>query len=252
MNSIPAADRPQQLVGVGIDEKLGGKVDLSLPVFNEEGQQVFLGSLFKNEQPTILSLVYYSCPGLCNFHLNGLIEGLKNTNWSAGQKFQLIALSFDASEKSTVATAKKKTYLNVYDRPGTQDGVHFLTASEDTIKKITESVGFKFKWNSEAKEWAHSSAAIFLTPEGGVSRYLHGIIFEPADLKLALSESSKGKIGNIFDKMIWYCFMYDPKKSKYVLWSFRLVQFGAIIMTLLMAVFLFSVWGRARKGEAKR
>jgi hypothetical protein len=52
---------------------------------------------------------------------------------------------------AAVASAKKLRYMKVYDRPGTEDGWHFLTLSEGSVKALMESIGFRFKWNERVK-----------------------------------------------------------------------------------------------------
>lgn len=244
---LTSTDKPKDFEDIGITEHLGEKLDLNLTFKDENGADVRLGQYFDGHHPAMISLVYYSCPGLCNLHLNGVVDTLKEMDWSPGQKFQVIAISFDAKEKSDVAAGKKASYMKVYNRAGTENGFHFLTADQATIDKITGQIGFKYKWNEEAKDWSHASAAVVSTPDGKIARYLHGIMFEPKTMKLALNEATEGRIGSLVDKMIWYCFRYDPHQSKYTLYAFRLVQLGGVLMILLLAVWLLPVWIRSRK-----
>lgn len=240
---------PTELKDVGITEKLGQNIDKSLMFTDENGNQVPLSSFYDGHKPVIISLVYYSCPGLCNFHLNGAVDALKKMDWSAGEKYQYVAISFDSKENSELAVKKKETYMKLYDRAGTSAGWHFLTADQDTIAKITSQIGFKYKWNEEAKEWAHASAAVITTPDGMISRYLHGIMFDDKTFKLALNEATKGKIGSIVDQMVWYCFQYDPRQSKYVLYAANLMKVGGAVMILVLAAILVPVWIRSRRGK---
>lgn len=244
---LVSTEKPKDFDGIGITENLGQKLDLSLKFTDEAGQEVSLGKYFDGHHPVSLSLIYYSCPGLCNFHFNGVIDAMKNVDWSAGDKFQVLAISFDPSETAEVGAKKRESYMKVYGRAGTEKGFHFLTATQGTIDQITKQVGFKYKWNEEAKDWAHASAAVILTPDGTISRYLHGIQFDAPTFKMALNEASQGRVGSIVDKMIWYCFEYDPHQSKYVLYAFRAVQFGAIAIILVLAAILLPLWIRGRK-----
>jgi protein SCO1/2 len=238
---------PDELVGVGIEEKLGQKIDLNLMVTDENNKTVPLSSFFKPHHPVILSPVYFSCPGLCNFHLNGLTETLKSLDWSPGNQFEIVAFSFDAKEKSDVALKKKENYLKVYDRSGTESGWHFVTADQETITKLTQQVGFKFKWNEKVNEWSHASAAIVTSDNGTISRYLHGIQFEARDIKLALNEASNGKVGNIVDSVMLYCFKYDRHQSKYGLQVYRVMQLGGALTIAILAMWLIPVMIRAKR-----
>lgn len=240
-----SANTPAELKGVGIKEHLGDTIDLNLQVRNEAGQLVTLGSFFKSHKPVMLSPVYFNCPGLCNYHFNGVVETLQKIDWNPGDKFEVIAFSFDSKEGAELAQAKKDNYMKMYNRAGTEGGFHFLSADEATIKKLTASLGFEYRWNAQANEWSHASAAIVITPDGKISRYLHGIAFEPKDMKLALNEASNGKIGNIIDSVVLFCFKYDEHQSKYGLQVFRVVQLAGALMVLILAFWLTPVLVKA-------
>lgn len=244
---MAADEKAPELANIGIEEKLGTNLDLSLKLYNEQGELVTLGSFFDGKTPVMLSLVYYSCPGLCSLHLNGVVDALKLMDWSVGEKFKVVAVSFDPKEKFEMASKKKDNYIKSYGRHGTEKGWHFLTADQETITALTGSVGFKYRWDDKAQEWAHASAAIVVTPEGKISRYLHGVYFEPPTIKMALGEATNGKIGNLVERMVWYCFKYDQHKSKYSLAVFRIVQIGAFLMIIILSAILISFWRRERR-----
>lgn len=244
--TLVSTEKPREVEGMGITEKLGTQLDLDLMINNELGEAKPLKTYFHSGRPVIFSLVYYSCPGLCNFHLNGVFEALQKIDWMPGRDFDVVAMSFDPEENAELAKAKKESYLDIYKRPGAESGIHFVTGSAETIRKVTEQVGFQYKWNESAKEWAHASAAIIVSPTGKVTRYLHGIMFDPKDMRLAISEGGEGKVGTIIDQMIWYCFKYDPTKSKYTLYAFRLMQVGGGLMILVLAAFLIPHWRREK------
>ncbi len=241
---------PEELKGVGITEKIGAQIDLSLLVTDESGKKVALSTFFHSHKPVILSPVYFNCPGLCNFHLNGLVDALKNVDWSPSQKFEIIALSFDSKETPEVALKKKENYLKLYGRAGTDSGWHFVTADFETIKKITETVGFQFKWNEAVLEWSHASAAIMLSPQGQVARYLHGIMFEPRDLKLALNEAADGKLGGLVDSAMLFCFKYDRHQSKYGLQVFQIMKIAGALTVLGLALWLGTAMIQAKREKA--
>ena len=250
---MAAKDTPKELQGIGIDEKLGAKIDLSLKFKNDDGKEVTLGSFFDGKHPLIISPVYFSCPGLCNFHLNGLTDALKlmPVEWSVGDKFQILSVSFDSKETPDLAIKKKETYMKVYGREGAQSGWHFLTADASAIQALTSSLGFKFRWDETAKEWAHASAAVIITPDGKISRYLPGISFDPKDLKLALNEATEGKIGSVVDHLVLYCFKYDPHQSKYTLAAFNVMKLGGAVMVLVMVLWLLPIYIRSRRVKIK-
>lgn len=246
-----ASEKPQELEGVGIDEKLGSKIDLTMKVKDDNGQEVALGSFFDGKHPVVISPVYFSCPGLCNFHLNGLTDALKlmDKDWTVGKKFKLLSVSFDSKETPDLAANKKLTYMKLYDRAGAEKDWHFITADESTVQAMMQALGFKFRWDEKAQEWAHASAAIVITPDGTISRYLPGIMFNPQDIKIALNEATDGKIGTFVDSLVLYCFKYDPHQSKYTLVAFNVMKMGGAVMVLVMVIWLLPVWIRARREQ---
>ena len=248
-----ADEKPAELQNVGIDEKLGQKIDLNLKFKDEYGNEVTLGSYFDGKHPVVISPIYYACPGLCNFHLNGFTDALKlmEPGWAVGEKFTMLEISFDSKETPELAAAKKKTYMKLYGREGAEDHWHFLTADEATVQAFTGSVGFKFRWDENQKEWAHASAAIVIAPDGKISRYLPGIMFDPKDIKLALNEAAEGKIGTLVESLVLYCFKYDPHSSKYTLAAVNLMKMGGALMVLVMVLWLTPVWIRSRREQKK-
>ena len=242
--------KPHELEGVGITPKIGEYVDLSTEFTDANGNNVTLGQYFQGTKPVIFSVVYYNCPSLCNFHLNGLTDTMKKLKWTVGDKFELVALTMNHREGYELAAQKKQSYIDEYGRPESKDGWHFLTGTEENIKKVADQVGFGFKWLDDQQEYAHASAAIVMTPGGKISRYLNGIEFDKKDLRLALLEASSGKIGNVVDQIVMFCFQFDPTKNKYSLYAFNLMRLGAGLMVLVLAIILIPMWIRERKKKA--
>lgn len=242
---------PTKLEGVGITEKLGEKVNLDLPFKDESGAAVSLRKYTSTGKPVLLSLAYYSCPSLCNFHLNGLLDAFKGIKKPIGDEFQVVVVSIEPKETPALAAAKKASYIEAYGRPEGADGWHFLTGSESSIREITKQVGFGYAWDEEQKQWSHAAAAMVLTPEGVVSRYLYGIVFQPQTVRLSMIEASSGKIGTIVDRLVLFCFHYDPKASKYTLMAFNVMRGGAVLAVVVMTAFLAPFWFRSRREEQR-
>jgi protein SCO1 len=238
---------PKQLNNVGITEHLGDSVDLNLKFKDETGAVVPLRSFFKGHKPVLLSLAYYSCPSLCNFHLNGLNDAFKKMKNPVGTDFEFVVISIEPKETPALAARKKEAYLNAYGRTEGNSGWHFLVGDQDQIAQLAKQVGFNYHWDAKENQYAHASAAYMLTPEGRISRYLYGIVFDPETLRLSAIESSSGKIGTIVDRLILFCFHYDPSGSKYTLYAFNMVRIGGALMIAVLAAFLIPFWLRSRR-----
>lgn len=241
---------PYELQEVRIEEHLGETISLDREFIDESGQTVSLQSFFNGTNPVILNLVYYECPNLCNFLLNGLTKALSQLEWTAGDQFQIVTISIDPAEDATLARQKKETYLHrLYQRPEAADGWHFLTGSEKNIGLLAEELGFYYRYDEEQDQYAHAAAIYILTPGGEISRYLYGIEFNPRDIRLALLEASEGKIGNAVDKLLLFCYHYDPKGRKYSLFALRLMKLGGAIAVLGLGFLIVYLGIRHRRGE---
>lgn len=200
----------------------------------------------------MLAIIYYSCPNLCNFQLNGTVEALKKMKGEAGKDYELIAVSMDSSEKPTVAAAKKESYMTALGQAGAEKGWHFLVGSEANIRALTDQVGFAFKWNEDLKQFAHSAATMIVTPEGVISRYFHGISYDAETLRMSLVEASNGKIGNFVEQLALYCFQFNPAKNRYTLYAYNIMRIGAGLTVLVMALILVPLWFRERQRKAHK
>jgi protein SCO1/2 len=80
---------------------------------------------------------------------------------------------------------------------------------------------------------------MLLTPDGRISRYFYGVEFPGRDLRLGLVDASQGKIGTPVDKMLLFCFQYDPSTARYsatILGIMRVLALMTIAGLLLMIV----------------
>ncbi len=235
---------PKELEGVGITEKLDTRVPLDLHFTDESGQDVTLGQYFGARRPVILTLVYYSCPMLCTLVLNGMVDALKEIDWVPGQQYEIVTVSFDPLETPTLAKFKKQNYLKEYGRPEAAAGWHFLVGKEDAIQALTQAVGFSYRWDEERRQFAHQAAIYILTPDGRISRYLYGVLFEPKTVRLSLIEAGENKIGSPLDQIILYCFHYDAGSGKYSIAATNIMRVGGILSALAVAVGLSALWRR--------
>src|SRR5215813_12533134 len=235
----PAGVRPPVLKDVGIDQLLNNQVPLDLEFRDEDGRTVKLADYFK-DKPVVLSLVYYNCPQLCTQVLTGLLGTLKTLPMTPGKEFVNLTVSFDPRETPQLAAAKKAEYLGRYNRPGAEDGWHFLTGDEVSIQALTRAVGFRYVWDPVTKQYAHAGGIMILTPQGKVSRYFYGIEYAPLDLRFGVIDASAGKVGTLADQIILYCYMYDPERGTYALVLMRLLRvFASFTLVTLLALFLY-------------
>jgi protein SCO1 len=245
---IPATAVPMMVQGVGIDQNLNAQIPLELKFKDETGQMVRLGQYFR-DKPVVLALVYYECPGLCDLVLNGLSHAMGQISLNAGSDYQVVTVSFNPKESWQLATAKKANYLEKYQRPGAKEGWHFLTGDEASIKSLTDTVGFHYNYDPISKQFAHASGIMVLTPEGKIARYFFGIEYKPRDFRLGLVEASANKIGTPADRVLLFCYHYDPTTGKYGMAITQVTRALGTATVLLLGGFVFIMLRRERQSH---
>ncbi|HMQ09777.1 MAG TPA: SCO family protein [Oligoflexia bacterium] len=238
-------DSVTELENVQIQEKLGQSIDLNLAFVDQDGQKVLLKDVFSKDKPTILSLVYYECPMLCTLVLNGITEVLGKLKFKPGKDFDLVSVSIDADETPDLAKTKQTLYLQEAEIKNAQ-AWPFLVGSETNIKALADSVGFNFEYDKSIDEFAHPAVFFIISPSGKVSRYFYGVQHKPANLQLALTEASEGKVGSAFDKFLLYCYRYDPDSKGYVLMAWRVMRISALISVIAIALLLLGLKRREK------
>ena len=222
---------------VGIDQKLDAQIPLGLEFRDENGAAVTLGKYF-GTRPVVLNLVYYQCPMLCGFVLNGLGKALRVLKFEPAREFEIISVSIDPKETPELARAKKEKYVHVSGKAGAQEGWHFLTGPESSIKALAGAVGFRYEYDAQSGQYAHAGGIMVLTPQGRVARYFYGIEYSPRDIRFALIEAAKGKIGTLADQLLLLCFHYDPMSGKYGFWIMNVLRAGGIATLIALGLFI--------------
>jgi len=242
---------PAALRDVGLDQRLNQQVPLDLSFRNEVGETVTLGSLMRGK-PVILSLVYYECPMLCTLVLNGLLGSMKALPFDAGNEFDVITVSFNPRDTPELAAKKKAAYLAEYRRPGAEQGWHFLTGDDASIKRLAAAVGFRYTYLPDKGEFAHAAGIMVLTPQGVLARYFYGVEYAPRDVKFGLMEAAENRIGTPVDQLQLFCYRYDATTGRYTNQVMTLIRLGGALTVLAIVGFILRAWWRERGTGGKR
>ena len=244
--NMKGVDRPSALTGVTIEQRLNSQLPMDAAFKDEYGQKVQLGKYF-GKRPVVLALVYYECPMLCTQVLNGLVRSAKVMTFTPGKDYDVVAISFDARETPKEARLKKAVYMKDYGHPETAEAWHFLTGDPDSIKRVTDAVGFKYRWDVYTATFAHASAIYVLTPDGKLSKYFYGIEYSPKDMRFGLVEASQNKIGNAVDQILLFCYHFDPTSGKYTFLAMGILRAAGAATVLMLGGFVFIMLRRDRQ-----
>jgi len=70
-------------------------------------------------------------------------------------------------------------------------------------------------------------------------------------MRLALLEATSGKIGNVVDRILLFCYRYDAKTKKYSVYLGKVMQAGGAGTILIFGGYLAVFWRSQRKRDAK-
>jgi protein SCO1 len=240
---------PAILQNVTFRPELNAQMPLDTPFTDENGKSVTLGSYLHQQKPVVVAFVYYGCPMLCTQLEQGVVGSLRMLSFNPGRDYDVVFVSFDNRDTAQMATAKKNTAMQQFRRPETASGWHFLTGSKESIAALTNAANFHFNFDAKTNLFAHASGILLLTPDGRISRYFYGVEFPGRDLRLGLVDASQGKIGTPVDKVMLFCFQYDPSAARYSATILGIMRVGAV---LTVAGLLFVIFFVRRRDHAPR
>ena len=247
---------PEPLKGVELRNKLGTKIPLDLEFTTSDGSPTTLRRLFGKpiitagkpdaggaQRPVVLMMMYFRCPMLCPMVMDSMIRQMRQLEFTAGQEFDAVVVSFDERDTMKDAAGMKEAALISYGRspasPATDSekqlassiasGITFLTGKADTSRTLADSMGFSYRYLPESGQFAHGAAIFVLTPEGKVSRYVTNLAGSSTDLRLALVDASSGAIGSWTDQLMLRCLHFNPDRGGYTMTIMRGMQIAALL-----------------------
>ncbi len=227
-----------ELNRIDVVEHLGVHVPLDVKLTDSQGTPRTLGEFFDGKRPVVLVLAYYHCPMLCNLVLSGVTKALYNVRLNLGEDYQVLTISIDPRDRPQDALQKKESMLKQLGKSADDPGWEFLVGSESEVKRLADVLGFEYFYVPEKNQYAHPAVVFVLDGKGKVTRYLYGIEYKPNDVKLSLLEAAEGKIGTTTDRILLFCFHYDPDARGYVLFASNLMKAGGVLTLVFLGLFI--------------
>ena len=234
---------------IGIYEKLGKNISLDLEFTDENNQTKTLGE-FMNNKPTVISVNYFRCPGLCGPQVDGMTRVIDRMELVEGRDYKALTISFVKEDSFADAKNFKNNHINVIRKNFDDNAWNFLTSkNQKTIDIMTNAFGYEYKKIINKQgfvDYIHPAGLIVLSSEGKITRYLSGIKYLSFDLKMALLEASNGEVRPTITRALSFCFSFDPENSRYVLATNKIL--ATIILLIIFGFFVFMlISGKKRK-----
>ncbi|MGO9836676.1 MAG: SCO family protein [Polyangiaceae bacterium] len=246
-DGIPASPAPE-LAGVDIVEHLGQALPRDAAFRDTDGEPVRLGDYFDGKRPTLFVFAYHTCPMLCSLVLDATVKSLNDVAWTVGQEFDVVSVSIDPRDTPETATKKRAQVIASYPRAkGDPKGWHFLVGDEKNIRRVTDAIGFEYRYDARQQQYAHPAAIYLLGPDGRIGRYLYGISYDPNDVRLGLLEASQGRSISTTEKILLFCYHYDPQGKHYALVAMNVMRLGGAVTVFALGGLIAVMWARERR-----
>ncbi|MFQ5354342.1 MAG: SCO family protein [Thermodesulfobacteriota bacterium] len=231
--TIVESEVDPELTKIDEDKYLGAPVATDYRLINEEGKGFILEDMLKGK-PLILLLSYYRCDGVCptvNRDFRAIVNKMKKKRLA--EDFHVLSLSFDKDDNLD----RLRMFNKKLDFPESMNEgwTTALFENQEDIKRLTESVGYRFFWSPRDKLFLHPNVFIFLSPDGRVVRYLYGANIGKQDVELAINEAAFGKSGrskseDLKDLVLLACYSYNYKEGKYSINYPLFIAVGSLLL----------------------
>jgi protein SCO1/2 len=227
-------------------DRLGQQAALEVSFVDETGRPLVLAEQIRGDLPVVLNFGYFNCPGMCGFVLNQLLTNLPDSGLVPGRDFQLFTISVHHDEGPELAAQKKATYADALENPAWTADWRFLTGAEDAIRSLSDSVGWRFRFDELAKDIDHPPTFVLLSPKGTVVRYLDARQLTPKTLRRAVVEAGEGRVGGFLEQLLVTCYTYDPTTGSYTVTAMTVMRLGGVLTVLAISAMIFILWRRER------
>lgn len=231
----PAVD----IDAVSFSPEPGAQVPADIELRSADGQWFRLGELY-GDKPLVLMLGYYHCPNLCGAVWAGLASATSEIDRRPGRDFELLVASIDPAEGASAARQRRAALADSFDRAGIPQW-HFATGDETQIRRLTQAVGYGYRYDAQQRQYAHAAGVLVLDTTGRVARYLAGVQFDPQTLKLGILDAAQSRPGRrggalqaFADQVLLLCYHYDPSSGRYASRINRILQVAGVASVLAL------------------
>jgi protein SCO1/2 len=186
---------------------------------------------------------------LCSLVLHAVADAVRALPLALGRDYRVITVSIDPREDAASAAARRRELLDKLALPDDAAWT-YLVGAERPVRALADALGFRYAWDPRTEQYAHPAVVFVLTPDGTISRYLHGVTYEPARLAAALSGAAAGELApSAAAEAVLSCFRFDPaaRAHREQIEAYLRIGGAAISLALGSTIGLLFLWERRRR-----
>ena len=247
-------EMPEDMKGADIHERRGETLPLDLEFLNSSNEKVRLGDCFDGKRPVVLIFGYLDCPMLCDLVFTRAQRAFNQMDWTMGDEYRVLTISFDHQNTPAMAAGKKAALLAGYGRATDDDAWEFLVTDAATARAVTDAAGYQYRYLANRDEYSHPAALVIVSPDGVISNYLINSEFPARQVRLSLLDAADGKVGGFFDGFLHRCYIYDPDEGSYVLQAKTIMNIagGITVVVIATSLAMLICFDRRRRAAHRR
>jgi len=202
-------------------------------------------------RPLVVSMIFTSCHHVCPATTKHLAKSVDAAREALGRdSFDVVTIGFDVANDTPQAMAAFARRQGVGD-----ENWRFLSASSDTIQKISDDLGFIFF--PTPRGFDHINQSSVIDRNGIVYGQVYGVTFELPWLVEPLKEivfNRPSSVGHVFsglvDRVKLFCTVFDPATGRYRFDNSLFVQIAVgASMILAILIYLFREILKSRRAN---
>ncbi|MEX2615234.1 MAG: SCO family protein [Alphaproteobacteria bacterium] len=213
--------------------EIGATLSLDSPFRTGDGQAISLKEALA-EKPALMIFGYAKCPNLCGVAQTAVANALSETGLDE-RDYNALFISIDSNETSRDAREARAKLADATDEDVVRPW-RFLTDAGGAGARLARESGLTFQTRTHAGQFVHPIAIFALTPDARIARVLPAMAFEARDLRLALVEASRGRLGSVADQVFLLCAGFDDSKGRYTSVVMASLQIGGFLTVLLLSL----------------
>ena len=202
-------------------------------------------------RPLVISMIFSSCHHVCPMTTKHLATSVRAARDALGaDSFDVVTIGFDTANDTPEAM---RTFAK--EQGVSAERWRFLSGSEETIRQLSNDLGFIFF--PTPRGFDHINQSTIIDRHSVVYRQVYGVTFELPWLVEPLKElvfnrpESVGKVvAGMVDRIKLFCTVYDPATGRYEFdrsLFFRIL--AGLTMVLGIAFYLFKEIRSARRSQ---
>jgi len=166
-------------------------------------------------KPLVISMIYTHCPFVCATTTRSLSAIKQSQDALGADSFGVLTVGFDTENDTPEAMGDFAKRMDV-NLPNWE----FVSADQDTIKKLSKDLGFVF-FPTDEGGFNHTTQTTFVDGQGKVYLHIYGEGFDNKTLLQPLKDlvynikTAQPGLAGVSSKVRLFCTIYDTKTGNY-------------------------------------